>query len=99
MKVPGPQDGQVFLCWVTLPLSVLWLKITVNGVKTKCQKFNSFVNMFVFLFSSVNFLLLFLFTTIKVTSDINIGIIAESFKSWQDCALIDQSGADAVIFY
>ena len=75
MKIPGPHEGQVFLVWVTFPLPEIKMQITIDGVQGKSGSWGLFMDVFIFLFSGVHFLFLFLLATLEVASDKEIGII------------------------
>ena len=66
MKIPGPHDGQVFLVWVTLPLPEIKKGNTINSVEGEGGTWGFFMDVFVFLLAGVDFLLLFLLTSVKI---------------------------------
>lgn len=96
MNVPGPHDGQVFLCWVIFPLSTAYNKlVTVNCVQAERKKLYLFVDMFVFLLGCVGFLLLFLLSSVQVSCHVQVGILAQIAERSEDGSLVDELCAGA----
>jgi len=54
-------------------------RFTINSVEGVDRKLDSLVNMFIFLFSGVDFLLLFLFSSVEVASDVDVDVFGEEF--------------------
>ena len=50
---------------------------TINRVEAECEHFDFLMDMFIFLFGSVHFLLLFLLATVKIASHVHIRIFCE----------------------
>lgn len=52
-------------------------KFTINRVETEGEIWDFLVNVLVLLFSGINLLLFFLFTSVEITGQVDVGVFVE----------------------
>ena len=70
--------------------------MTIDAIKTINAHFDSLVNMFIFLLSGIDFLLLLFFAAVQISSQVNIGVLGQVLQGIKVSTLVNSSAVVAV---